>query len=112
MEPVPPAMKDVAWRYLQFHLYEHAAFTLKTPVDGVFEYPWFAAYWQQGAQRWAFWARIGDDIAALALVRHDEEDGRYEMAEFFVVNRYRGLGLADRFAKDVNLRFNGSWKVN
>jgi predicted acetyltransferase len=112
MEPVPAAKKDIVWRYLQFYLYEHAAFTGKRPVDGVFEYPWFDAYWQEGAQRWPFWARMADDVVALALVRFDEDDGCHQMAEFFVVNRYRGQSLGDRFAKDVILRFEGPWKLD
>lgn len=112
IEPVPDAKKDILWRYVQFYLYEHATFAGKKPVNGVFEYPWFDAYWLEPAQRWPFWARMDDDIAALALVRLNAEDGWYELAEFFVVNRYRGQGLADRFAKDVITRFEGPWKLN
>jgi predicted acetyltransferase len=112
IEQIPAGKKDVAWRYLQFYLYEHAAFTDKAPVDGVFEYPWFEAYWRDAAQRWPFWATVGGDVAALALVRRDIEDGHCQMAEFFVVNRYRGQGLAGRFAADIIRRFPGPWKID
>ena len=107
VEPVPVAEKPVFARYFQAYLREHAAFTGKTPVDGVFPYPWFDLYWQEPDQRWAFWMRQVDDVIAIALVRADGTDGRHEMAEFFVVDRYRGQGLGDRFAKDVIRRFKG-----
>ncbi len=112
IEPVPAAKKEVFRRNFQVYLQEHSAFTGKQPVDGVFEYPWFDLYWREPSLRWPFWARAGDDVAALAFVRLEEEDGCYEMAEFFVVDRYRRQGLGGRFARDIILRFEGPWKVN
>ena len=112
IERVPASEKAVFIRYFQFYLYEHAEFTGKKPTDGMFSYPWFDLYWQQQNTRWPFWMRVAGDIVALALIRFDEEDGCYELAEFFVVNQYRGQGLGDRFAKDIILRFNGRWKLN
>ena len=67
VEPVPVAEKPVFARYFQAYLREHAAFTGKTPVDGVFPYPWFDLYWQEPDQRWAFWMRQVDDVIAIAL---------------------------------------------
>lgn len=112
IELVPEAEKPVLARYLQFYLYEHAEFEDRKAVDGVFRYRWFDAYWREPDRRWPFWMRTAEDVVAFALVRLDDEDGRYEMAEFFVVNRYRGQGLGDRFARDVLLRFDGEWKVS
>ena len=56
--------------------------------------------------------RRAEDVVAFALVRFDDEDSRYEMAEFFVVNQFRGQGLGDQLAKDIILRFEGRWKLN
>lgn len=112
IELVPAANKAVFARYFQDYLREHAGFTGKTPVDGVFRYPWFDLYWREPDKRWAFWMRKGDDVVAIALVRIDQADGRYEMAEFYVVDRFRGQGRSDRFTKDVISRFKGSWKLN
>ena len=112
IELVPLTQKAVFARYFQLYLQEHAMFTGKNPVDGIFRYPWFDLYWQEPGKRWAFWMRTAEDVAAIALVRIDDEDGRYEMAEFFVVDQYRGEGLGDMFAKDIILRFKGRWKLN
>lgn len=112
IELVPASEKDVLARYFQFYLYEHAAFTGNKPHDGIFRYRWLDTYWQEPKARWPFWMRTAEDVAAFALVRLDDEDKRYEMAEFFVVNRYRGQGLGDRFAEDVIRRFEGNWQLN
>ncbi len=112
IELVPTSKKDAFSRYFQFYLYEHSTFTGKKPLDGFFQYPWFNAYWREEGARWPFWMRRAEDVAALALVRLDDEDKHYELAEFFVVNQYRGQGLGDRFARDIILRFGGRWKLN
>lgn len=44
IEPVHVSDKDILARQLQSYLAEHAAFTGRTPRDGVFEYPWFDDY--------------------------------------------------------------------
>ena len=112
IEAVPESAKDVLARYFQFYLYEHAAFAGRPPRDGVFQYRWFDAYWQPDEKRWPFWMRRGDDVAAFAFIRFDDDDKHYEVAEFFVVNRYRGQGHGDRLAQDVIQRFEGAWKLN
>ena len=112
VELVPVAKKPAFARCFQLYLHEHAAFTGRKPVDGIFSYPWFDLYWQEPDKRWAFWMRQGDDIVALAMVRVDEGDGRFELAEFFVIDQYRGQGLGDQFAKNVIRRFEGLWKLN
>lgn len=111
IELVPASKKGVFARYFQFYLHEHAEFTGKKPRHGLFEYPWLDAYWQEEGQRWPFWAKMAGDIAALALVRLDDDE-HYEMSEFFVINQYRGHGLGDRFARDIFFRFKGRWKLN
>lgn len=54
----------------------------------------------------------GDSFVALAFVRLDDTDDYYELADFFVADRFCGQGLGDRFAQDVILRFQGKWKLN
>ena len=112
IEAVPASQKQILARHFQFYLNEHAAFTGKGPQDGVFRYRWLDAYWQAGERRWPFWMRRGDDVVAFAFIRFDDDDKHYELAEFFVVNRYRGQGHGDRLAKDVIQRFDGAWKLN
>jgi len=112
IEPVHVSDKDILARQLQSYLAEHAVFTGRTPRDGVYEYPWFDDYWRHPGSRWPFWMRCEDSFVALAFVRLDNTDDYYELADFFVADRFRGQGLGDRFAQDVILRFQGKWKLN
>ncbi len=112
IEAVPAARKEILRRHFQDYLREHSVYTGKKPVDGVFEYRWFDLYWQEPHKRWPYWARAGQDVAAVAFVRLDDRDGCHEMADFFVVDRYRRHGLGRRVAVDIILRFKGRWKLN
>lgn len=109
---VPVSDKNVLARHLQTYLAEHAVYTGRTPRDGVYEYPWFDAYWRDVDARWPFWMRREEEFVALAFGHLDAADGRYELAEFFVAERFRRQGLGDRFARDVIQRFHGDWKLH
>jgi predicted acetyltransferase len=109
---VPVSDKNVLARHLQTYLAEHAVFTGRTPRDGVYDYPWFDAYWRDVDVRWPFWMRRDEEFVALAFVHFDATDDHFELAEFFVAERFRGQGLGDRFARDVILRFSGKWKLH
>lgn len=112
VEPVPQAGKPEFWRLFQIYLREHSAFTGKQPVDGVYEYPWFDDYWRKPGRRWPFWAKLAaGEVVGLALVRLDD-DGCFELAEFFVVEEFRRRGVGGQFARALFRRFQGDWKLN
>jgi len=82
--------------------------------DGRFaDYP-LAAYWQED-WRHPFLLRVDGKLAGFALI-----DGRsrltgaqdvFDMAEFFVVRRYRGRGIGLAAACAAFDRFAGPWEV-
>jgi predicted acetyltransferase len=112
ISPVSPADRDVLWRYLQFYLYDMSQFTDARPVDGVFAYRHFDAYWREGERRSALWAHWNGDTAGFALVRFDTADGHHEVAEFFVLSRLRRRGIGRSFARQLLARSPGSWKLH
>jgi len=109
---VPPSERDLLWRYFQLYCYDMSEFTRLRPVDGVFPYPYFDAYWREGERRAAFWAKDVDGIAGFALVRFDAGDSRHEVAEFFILAgcRRQGFGLA--FARQLLAQSPGPWKLH
>ena len=111
IQQVAASERDVLWRYLQFYIYEMSQFTGARPIDGVFTYGRFDAYWGN-EERWAFWAQQAGDKAGFALVRLDASDGRREIAEFFIVNRWRRRGVGSAFARLLFSRFPGLWKLH
>jgi predicted acetyltransferase len=107
--PVAASERDVLWRHLQFYIYDMTQFTGAQAEDGVFAYRHFSAYLQNGADRGAFWAKVGSEIAGFALVKLDG-DCR-EMAEFFILRRWRRRGVGHAFARQLMGRSPGPWKL-
>ena len=112
IEQVTPRERVVLWRYLQFYIYDMSRFTGAQPVDGVFPYSHFDAYWGEGKQRSAWWAKVGGEIAGFALVRCDGREHHREVAEFFIVNRWRRRGIGLSFARQLLTRFPGPWRLH
>jgi predicted acetyltransferase len=104
--------RDVLWRYLQFYIYDMSRFTDARPVDGVFAYRHFDAYWREGERRSALWAHYDGDTAGFALVRFDMADNHHEVAEFFVLKRFRRRGIGRAFARQLLARSPGPWKLH
>jgi predicted acetyltransferase len=112
IEQVTPRERDVLWRYLQFYIYDMSRFTGAQPDNGVFPYRHFDAYWREDERRSAWWAKVGGEIAGFALVRFDAGEGCHEIAEFFVVNRWRRRGVGLAFARQLLGRFPGLWRLH
>jgi predicted acetyltransferase len=112
IEQVTPHERDVLWRYLQFYIYDMSRFTGAQPEDGVFPYSLFEAYWREGDRRSAWWTKVGGEIAGFALVRFDAGESRHEIAEFFIVNRWRRRGIGLAFARQLLGRFPGPWRLH
>jgi predicted acetyltransferase len=112
IEPISEQERDVLWHYLQFYIYDMSQFTGARPNKGVFAYGPFDAYWHGDEGRSAWWLKLGGEIAGFALVRLDERDGRREIAEFFVLNRWRRRGAGLAFARALLARWPGPWKLH
>lgn len=82
--------------------------------DGRFAVPSLVAYWDE-PRRHAFFVRVDERLAGFALVgqgsRVSDDPEVYDMAEFFVVRRYRRVGVGARAAAMVFGRFPGRWEV-
>ena len=98
-----------------FPLYIHdlSAFTdFDVEEDGKFRAPpSFAAYWES-ADRHPFLLRADGKIAGFALIRQMESAPlTFDMGEFFVLRRYRRLGVGRIAAAALFDRFKGRWEV-
>ena len=97
----------------QFYRYDFSEFTgEEVGADGRYP-PWerMPAYFSE-PERFPFLVRIGDSMAGFALVRRCEaEDGRGEvtdMAEFFIMRKFRRRGVGEHVATTLFGRFPGS----
>ena len=90
-------------------------FGLELGVDGRFGYEKLPLYWSEPERRFPFLIRCGTRLAGFALATRgspasdDPED--FDVAEFFVVRRYRRSGVGRRAAFLLWNRFAARWIV-
>ena len=80
---------------------------------GLFGYRWLDHYWTD-EERHPFFIRAGGSLAGFALVRRIESAQRHHhaLAEFFVMRRFRLLGVGREAAGQLFTLFPGPWRVH
>lgn len=93
---------------LELYQYDFTEFT-DEDVDeqGSFGYRHLDLYWTE-PDRHPFLIRSNGHIAGFAFVRSGEP---HDMAEFFIMRRYRGRGVGVKAARAVFAMFPGEWQV-
>jgi predicted acetyltransferase len=106
--PAREADKAVVGRLLELYQHDFSEFD-RRDVDehGSYGYRYLPNYWSE-AERHPFLFRVGDKWAGLALVR---TYGPTDMAEFFVLRKYRRVGVGRQAAKAIFAMFPGQWTV-
>ncbi len=109
---VSQAERELLSRYLELYCYDMSEFTGLRPADGGFSYPYRDAYFRGDERREAFWAKDEEGIVGFALVLLDPDDGRLEVAEFFILAACRRRGIGRAFAHQLLARSPGPWKLH
>lgn len=100
-------------------LYMHdlsAAFPgVELGTDGRFGYSKLALYWSEADRRFPFLIRCDSRVVGFALVTRgspaSDDPNVFDVAEFFVLRRYRRSGVGRRAAHLLWSRLPGSWIV-
>lgn len=98
-----------------FYVYDFSEIlNLDVGDDGRFALPALGRYWTEPGLH-PFLVRADTKLAGFALVqarsRLTGHEGVYDMAEFFVMRRYRRCGIGARAASFLFDRFRGRWEV-
>ena len=84
-------------------------------ADGRFGYNKLPLYWSEPERRFPFFIRYGTRVAGFVLITRgspaSDDPDVFDVAEFFVIRRYRRSGVARRAAFLVWDRFPGRWIV-
>jgi predicted acetyltransferase len=87
---------------------------LQLQPDGRFGYPWLSLYWQEEG-RHPFLVTVDGHLAGFVLIargsRISEDPNVWDVAEFFIVRRYRKRGVGATVAQEIWRRFPGAWEV-
>lgn len=109
-----PADRSRLANLLELYLYDFSAFDdAELGADGRYGYTYLDRYWTEPG-RYAFLIQIDGWLAGFALVRTVEADENplRSIAEFFVLRKYRRLGVGRTAAQRIFDLFPGHWQVN
>lgn len=106
--------KEILRNLLEKYDYEFSQYD-KRDVNqlGLFGYMYLDNYWNE-ENRWAFFVKVDGKLAGFAMVNdYPETDVKtdYSMAEFFIMHKYRRLGVGKHTAHKLFDMFKGSWQL-
>jgi predicted acetyltransferase len=106
--PVPYGDKEVLRRLIEFYDYDFSEYLGWDVNDhGAFGYRYLDHYWIE-ADRHPFFIDVDGRLAGFSLVCSGRPN---DMAEFFVMRKYRRAGVGREAARQVFEQFPGTWQV-
>jgi predicted acetyltransferase len=100
---------------LELYIHDFSEFvSVDVRQDGRFGYPDLPLYWRE-PRRKPFLARIEGKLAGFALVKRGpglfDDSEVWDMAEFFVLRRYRRRGVGAELAEGIWRLYPGKWQI-
>ena len=117
LEPATAADQGLLANLLELYVHDlSAAFpNVELGADGRFGYPALPLYWSEPARRFAFLIRKGERVAGFVLATRGSpalaDPDVLDVAEFFVLRRYRHSQVGRRAALLLWSRLPGKWVV-
>ncbi|MFD0869477.1 Predicted acetyltransferase [Chlamydia abortus] len=112
---VPIEEKPILNNLMQLYLYDFSEFMdCDVEDNGLFgEYPYLDDYWISVEHRFPYFIKRDGKNVGFILVRYiDSSDTpHFSMAEFFIMKKYRRLGLGKHAAMKVFDMHRGRWEV-
>ena len=119
LTPVPESQEQIITNLIQLYKYDFSEFAdIGSPygevgLDGRFTYEGLDSYWQEDG-RFALTVEADGRLAGFVLVNRWSALNRlldHSVAEFFVVRKYRRIGVGSRAARGLFERLPGRWEV-
>ena len=116
LEPIKIEQKSVFVQMMELYNYDFSEFS----GDDINEYGYFGYsriddYWNEEG-RYPFFIRADGKLAGLILIRscseYNDIPDPHNIAEFFVMKKYRGKGVGKTAAKMIFDMFRGGWEVS
>ena len=119
LTPVPKSQKQIITNLIQLYKYDFSEFAeIGSPYgevgpDGRFIYEGLDCYWQEDG-RFALTVEADGRLAGFVLVNRWSALNRlldHAVAEFFVLRKYRRIGVGSHAARVLFERWPGRWEV-
>ena len=107
--------KEIILNLMQLYTYELSFFedettNFKLLDNGLFKLSqYIELYWKE-EKRHPYILKCNGELAGFVLERFNEDDTN-EIAEFFVLNKFRKLGAGTFMAKEMFKRHKGKWEI-
>jgi len=107
--------KNIIYNLMQLYTYELSFFEDETTSlvmleNGLFKINKYVdLYWKE-EKRHPYILKCDGKLAGFVLERFNEE-GLNEIAEFFVLNKYRKLGAGTFMANEILKKYKGKWEI-
>ena len=107
--------KETIMNLMQLYTYELSFFeddncSFNLLDNGLYEMcNYTKLYWEE-EKRHPYILKYNGNLAGFVLVRFNE-DGNYEIADFFVLNKYRKIGAGTYMANEMFKQFKGKWEI-
>ena len=116
VEKVTLENKFVLSQLIQLYHYDFSEFTDDDVNEfGLYDYKYLELYWTE-VNRFPFFIKVDGKYAGFVLVRkitdEDLKTDYYSMAEFFVMKKYRKMGVGRVAAESLFDTFKGKWEAS
>lgn len=102
-------LQNLLEKYYEFSQY----FEMELNDLGLYGYRYFDEYWYD-EHRFPFFIKVDGKLAGFVLINNipeGEVETDFTMAEFFVIYKYRNMGVAQTAVKQLFARFHGTWQL-
>ncbi len=107
--PAAEEQAHILANLLELYAHDFSDFLdIELGADGRFGYPHLPLYWT-APERHPFLITVEGRVAGFVLVHRIGTV--WDMAEFFIIRRYRRLGVGKKATEEIWRRFPGSWEV-
>ncbi|MDR9856452.1 GNAT family N-acetyltransferase [Paenibacillus sp. VCA1] len=106
--------RELLENLLQLYIYDFTEFTNQPiPLNGLYKImPDFESYWIEG-QSHPYIIKANGEIAGFILTKEIDEGRKYNyLAHFFVLRKFRGMGIGKRAAEQIFRKSKGEWELN
>ena len=114
LAPVQREEKEILRNLMEKYDYEFSQYDDRdVNALGLFGYDYFDCYWTEDG-RYPFFIKADGQLAGFVMIGNYMEifpEAKYNLAEFFVLYKYRRAGVGTFAAKAVFDRFPGVWEL-